>query len=243
MLPAQFRSAHPTRTIGICYKNGSLPNWMHHRLSLPVSVRLANWQSGNGWRNYSTGESGAMGSDGEGKPVFYGYRYKLPLRWVGFADEVCKAINHTGWYLDGELPESSDTARGVVYRLPNRNGPQPEGGGTFLAGYMDQLGEMVTLALETFDDAEDAAREADSLAEAMADREKEYRAEESRKDRLASARSEASESMREARRLEREADEVESSGHLDAAKSLRSAAKSERRNYEKRKGEVEKLSA
>lgn len=43
----------------------------------------------------------------------------MGLRFVGYCDEICSHIGHTGWYTDAYGNES---IRGVVYQLPGRNG-------------------------------------------------------------------------------------------------------------------------
>lgn len=86
------------------------------------------------------------------------------LRCAGHADELT-SLQHTGWYLD-EFQE--ETARGVVYRLPH---------GRFVAGYDFSYDGDPGATLDfsaTYDDAGEAARVADSLAENAAEREREY---------------------------------------------------------------------
>lgn len=81
-------------------------------------------------------------------------------RWE-WCDNVCRSINHTGWFAD----EFQDTKiRGIVARLTQ---------GRYLAGW--SMGEGMASAIEyrIFDDIEEAARYADSLAESVAESERE----------------------------------------------------------------------
>jgi len=56
------------------------------------------------------------------------------LRFVGYADEIDSGIRHTGWFLDSEFRD--ETARGVVYQLPAKDGRA-----RFLAGYTDSFND------------------------------------------------------------------------------------------------------
>lgn len=91
------------------------------------------------------------------------------LRRVGYCDEVSSAIRHRGWYLDDYCYE---TVRGSVYQLPSKNRER-----RFIAAYDDPWNkEPVCADLETIYDCEiAAARAADSIAERMAERERDYR--------------------------------------------------------------------
>jgi hypothetical protein len=108
---------------------------------------------------------------------------KAGLRMVGFADELCEWIQHTGWYTD---EHQSETVRGVVYQ-----GPARDGAPLLFAGYDDPNQDgPICIALDTvagesggFDGAggptsdsgvSDAARQADGIAERMAESEREY---------------------------------------------------------------------
>lgn len=87
------------------------------------------------------------------------------LRWQ-WADDVDGAsIGHTGWWTDPY--GDGDSIRGIVLRLPRGRG--------FLAGW--SMGESMASELETatvYDDETGAANAADSLAESVAEREREY---------------------------------------------------------------------
>lgn len=92
------------------------------------------------------------------------------LRLVGFADEIDKSIRHTGWYTD-EYGDR-ETVRGVVYRLPARNGVS-----RYAYGYADPWNSGAAfLSFDPCDDEQDAARWADHMAERMAEEEREYQA-------------------------------------------------------------------
>jgi len=103
-------------------------------------------------------------------------------RCEGFADEIARrmryrwarAIDHTGWYLrdDGD---SSELARGVVFRLPHGRG--------FMVGVADPYNKgpvALSTDIEPGDAADDeaalmdAARSADHLAEVYAEIERDY---------------------------------------------------------------------
>jgi hypothetical protein len=91
------------------------------------------------------------------------------LRFVGYADEICR-LRHTGWFThdDGDPDE---TLRGAVYRLPARNGLS-----MYVYGHADPNNDdcaflvMGTPALEK----EDAARWADQFAERMAEEQRDF---------------------------------------------------------------------
>lgn len=111
------------------------------------------------------------------------------LRFVGYADELAGArgwfrgIDHAGWYLDGEFPDSSETYRGAVWQLPARGGCA-----VYVGGYSDPFNDGAALIdfepihgerVDYYDDDGDAKREAahaaDSIAARDAETEREYR--------------------------------------------------------------------
>ena len=83
-------------------------------------------------------------------------------RWE-WADEVCNSIQHTGWFCDDF---QDDKVRGIVVRLPH---------GRYLAGWSMGEGMASAVEVELYDDMQDAALAADSLAESVADNERDYR--------------------------------------------------------------------
>jgi hypothetical protein len=89
------------------------------------------------------------------------------LRWT-WCDEVSGAgVNHTGWFADEH--GDGDTIRGIVFRLPHGRG--------FLVGW--SMGEHMASEIDystVYADEIDAARAADSMAESVAERERDYRA-------------------------------------------------------------------
>lgn len=93
--------------------------------------------------------------DGAGQPF---------TRWQ-WADDVDTSIRHTGWFCD-EYGDG-DKIRGIVVLLPH---------GRFMAGWSMGKGMASTIEPDIFDDAVEAARAADSIAENAADREREYQA-------------------------------------------------------------------
>ena len=112
------------------------------------------------------GEDWKLGSDS----VFWCEQPDDYLRRVGFADECgLRSIDHTGWYMSDEN-WTGEKARGVVFQLPAHKG-KPR----FISGIADPNNEgAAILSLEMFDEKEDAARNADSLAEIYADKERDY---------------------------------------------------------------------
>jgi hypothetical protein len=88
-------------------------------------------------------------------------------RWA-WADDVV-SLHHTGWFCD---EDESQTMRGIVARLPH---------GRFLAGW--SMGEGMASEVDgyIYNDEEDAARAADSMAENAAERERDYQQQENRR--------------------------------------------------------------
>lgn len=95
----------------------------------------------------------------------------LGLRLVGFADEVSRSegrrgIDHKGWFTDDM---ESEVYRGVVYQLPSRGAP------LYVYGYADPNNDdCALLSFDPESDKLDAARYADHFAESFADEEREY---------------------------------------------------------------------
>lgn len=105
------------------------------------------------------------------------------LRFVGFADDIARGIDHSGWFADAWQGEKY---RGAVWQLPARAGQC-----LFIAGYTENEASGYTVVRirgrspEIFvgdpesdgdrsDAAKDAARDADSLAEREAETAREY---------------------------------------------------------------------
>lgn len=112
-------------------------------------------------RPLTSGESHGLGFylDSDGMPG---------LRWQ-WCDEVKGAsIRHKGWFTS-EGGWDGETARGIVFRLPHGRG--------FLAGYSLGEGMCGSLEYDIYPDEVDAAYAADSYAENVAEREREYQAE------------------------------------------------------------------
>lgn len=89
------------------------------------------------------------------------------LRFVGFADEIVKSINHRGWFTVDDDAFADETYRGVVYQLPAGKG--------FAYGYADP--DNKNCALLCFDleaSKEDAARSADRFAELYAEEARDF---------------------------------------------------------------------
>lgn len=83
------------------------------------------------------------------------------LRWKR-ADDVA-SLRHTGWCCDSY---GNQTVFGVVFRLPNNRG--------FLAGWSMGEGMASSLDYNIYPDEESAAYAADSMAEQVAEDEREY---------------------------------------------------------------------
>lgn len=87
------------------------------------------------------------------------------MRWQ-WCDEVCRSIQHTGWFTDEY--GHGEKLRGVVFRLPRGRG--------FLAGY--SMGEGMICDVDyVYEYEADAAHAADSIAESLAQLEREYQEE------------------------------------------------------------------
>lgn len=89
------------------------------------------------------------------------------LRIVGYADKIIR-LSHRGWFLD-PLGDG-EVARGAVLRLT-----RAAGDARFLAAIEDPYNPDCYIAsMERFDDADEAAHDADSMAEAYAEAERDY---------------------------------------------------------------------
>ena len=93
----------------------------------------------------------------------------IGLRFVGYADEIKRSINHKGWFTNEYQDE---VLRGVVYQWPSRNHME-----RFVYGYADPCNKgSCALDFDVTDDKDDAAIWADSIAEHTAEEEREYNA-------------------------------------------------------------------
>lgn len=184
-----------------------LDEWRKYRAKYPSSnpePLPPNWFGAVAECTPTRDERGARYHYGEGLGV--DVSRSRPFRFVGYADEVCKHIRHTGWYGDDEGTGFS-VLRGVVLQIPARGGnPQYLAGyewgengarGSFSAG-----GGMVEIGRgDIYESAEDAARAADSLAQYAAEEEREERREEEERMREEEAEREREEAENEAERL------------------------------------------
>lgn len=88
----------------------------------------------------------------------------VPARWVGYADQIARGIDHNGWYADSF---QGAVHRGVVYRLTRQRG--------YLIGYETDSGVYVEYACPCEADTNsDVAYLADGLAERAAERAREW---------------------------------------------------------------------
>ena len=90
-------------------------------------------------------------------------------RLIGYADELNRSIQHTGWFTDED--GMGETLRGIVYKLPSRKGSP-----VYAVGYADPYNDdCARLEIVTHcDDDSEAASYADSIAERAAETEREY---------------------------------------------------------------------
>lgn len=134
---------------------------MQDRLRHPdaLDVRLPSHQF-----KVSTGYSAAPTPGATGASYYLESDFMPGLRWE-WADDVgdVPLINHTGWFSDAD--GAADKIRGVVFRLPKGRG--------FLAGW--SMGESMasSVEFEIYESDIEAARAADSLAEKIAETERE----------------------------------------------------------------------
>lgn len=156
---------------------------------------LMHWTRANAERfRYSSGPSVNPAHDYHGRKARWIEKAEaMGWRIVGFADEICRHINHRGWYTRDEPYDRDDILRGAVIALPSRGGKR-----VLLAGYEDACnpGCYLVEASPVYGDiegdshkegCEQAAREADRLAEIVAEHERECN---SAWDELSAARSE-----------------------------------------------------
>lgn len=110
--------------------------------------------------------SGHMGRDDGARIQYWEHKDSVPFRFAGYADELSRSIRHTGWYSDAHREA---TLRGMVYRLPARDGQT-----RYLSGYEESDSGSVVLYLDIQTDETDAARFADRVAERLAEDSREY---------------------------------------------------------------------
>lgn len=117
-------------------------------------------------RKYAKSPEQIYSGKNDGDPVFYYFGDLLPCAW---ADDVCRGIRHTGWFTNADgatFKDGSGKARGIVTQLPPAPGFP---GGRFLAGYWWGDNAESVVWPELYDDETEAARAADSHAEAFAE--------------------------------------------------------------------------
>jgi len=101
------------------------------------------------------------------KPGYKGMSFYLcsdfmpVIRWE-WCDDACSSIHHTGWYCDSF---QDSKVRGIVMRLPHNRG--------FLAGWSIGEGMISEIKYTIYNDETTAAWAADSIAEEVAERERE----------------------------------------------------------------------
>lgn len=140
------------------------------------------------------------------------------LRLVGYADKLSQWIKHRGWFTndhgDGEV------YRGIVYRLPARNGQN-----VYMAGYADPYNDGCALLSTELhyeaaaDDLNDVARFADHIAKHFAEQERDYQRAWSAVAMAKDAADEARQAARDALELVRELEKCDGPKIQKAIKS------------------------
>ena len=98
-----------------------------------------------------------------GKSFYLDSDFAPGLRWQ-WCDDVTSSIDHSGWFIDEY--GVGEKIRGVVFRLPRSRG--------FLAGWSMGVGMASEIDCTIYEDEISAAYAADSMAEDVAEREREY---------------------------------------------------------------------
>lgn len=143
------------------------PKFLANLPSNPLSERLIEFKKNptRSLRLYGYRQD-KPGVNPNGKMFYLDSDFMPQLRWI-WADKVeYSHIDHRGWFTD-EYGDG-DKIRGLVFRLPHNRG--------FLAGW--SMGESMCGEVDytIYDDEVQAARNADSMAERVAEREQEYQA-------------------------------------------------------------------
>lgn len=140
------------------------------------------------------------------------------LRLVGYADELYKGIGHRGWFTNND--GYGEIYRGIVYRLPARNGQN-----VYMAGYADPNNNGCALLSTELhyeaaaDDLNDVARFADRIAEHFAEQERDYQRAWSAVSMAKDAADEARQAARDALELVRELEKCDGPKIQKAIKS------------------------
>lgn len=113
------------------------------------------------WRTYATKAYPAgIHWRGNDRSEFYTDRPRQFFRFTGYCDDIHSAIRHRGWFVDSFQDE---TARGIVYQLPARNGEC-----RYLAGVEDPWANTFFETI-LYEDKVEASRAANGLAESFAE--------------------------------------------------------------------------
>lgn len=128
----------------------------------PPSLRFADWRAAReSFVSVESHDGLNAGRNADGSPIWYTHG-NPQFRNERYADEVENArIDHMGWFVDDE---QCDKVRGIVAGLSH---------GRYIAGYEDSSGCRVYVD-GVYDDDRKAAYAADSIAERVADKEREY---------------------------------------------------------------------
>ena len=193
----------------------------------PEHAKPKSWRDirGTNYKNVSAYcgalSQGFNGTDKYKTPIWYCHAGEQ-FRDERFCDDVAQ-IGHTGWFTD---TDGGEKARGIVGRIPH---------GRFIAGYhWSPNGERVYFP-EVYDNETEAARAADSHAEAFAESAREDR---ERFDAMQDAENEAEEKQKEfklaymARHVSAEHLELAREA-LDELRSARDALASATAEYER----------
>lgn len=99
----------------------------------------------------------------------YSMEHARDWRTVGYADEVCRSIGHTGHFTSDE-GRGGDKLRGVVLQLPARRGVP-----RFVPAYEESTNDgLMVWPADISSDKDQTARTADRLAEIAAESERDY---------------------------------------------------------------------
>lgn len=167
-----------------------LPDKFHHALNNPEALRvslpsLADYVSRK-YRAYGFKDDKPIVYNPEFKPTEYPFDNDR-FRWVecpesgmrhtGTAGDIVR-LDYTGWYVDNF---NNETCTGEVYQLPARDGvPQ------YIPAVSDPYGNDGAMFdfHSIFDNKEECARYADSMAESSAERDREHEAKQDAENRI-----------------------------------------------------------
>lgn len=166
-----------------------------------ASTRYQTEFKKSGWRttagHFGLGAQGSWYTPDEPYPDTVYMLFEAPgFRDLGEAHKIV-SLKHTGWYADNH---QDMLYVGKVYQLPAKDGVE-----RYLAGFIDKEGGTVTLCPTLFEEKNDAAWYADSLAESGAEESREFYAKDQAERDIQQAREAIHELNQEALPIIREA--------------------------------------